>query len=42
MQWNQNTHSINCTPVTAVTAVTAAAAAVSELLHGHFLSPQTS
>ena len=42
---NQNTHSINCTHVTITTVtVTAAVTAITvlELLHGPFLSPQTS
>lgn len=43
--YHQNTHSIKCTPVTvAVTAVTVTpvTAVPPELLHGPFLSPQTS
>ena len=39
---NQNTHSINCTPVTTVTVTAAVTAAVPELLHGPILSPLTS
>ena len=36
----QNTHSINCTPLTATHAVTVVPPP--ELMHGQFLSPQTS